>query len=209
MTQDEEQLLVRRVRDGDGAAFEALLTAYEKTVYNLCVRMVKNPADAEDLAQETFLRAYRGIAGYRGESKFSVWLLRIASNLCLDFLRQRKRRPTAPLTVEDEDGEEHELEIGDERFQPERLLEQKLTGESVRRGLDALPPEFRQVLLLRELKGLSYDEIGDILGLESGTVKSRIFRARKKLCVYLLQDGNLPDWIASKEVKAGKGGGRP
>ena len=205
MTPDEEQIVIRRVQNGDGAAFESLLTAYEKTVYNLCLRMVKNSADAEDLAQETFLKAYRGITGYRGESKFSVWLLRIASNLCLDFLRKQKRRPTAPLTVEDGDGEERELEIGDERFQPERLLEQKLTGDSVRHGLDALPPEFRQVLLLRELKGLSYDEIGEILGLESGTVKSRIFRARKKLCAYLLQDGNLPEWIASKE---GKGGGR-
>ena len=205
MTVDEEQDLIRQVRSGDAAAFEPLLTAYEKGVYNLCLRMVRNPADAEDLAQETFLKAYRGIAGYRGESKFSVWLYRIASNLCLDFLRQQKRRPTAPLTVEDEDGDMRETEVADGRLQPERLLEQKLTGDSLRRGLDALPPEFRQVLLLRELQGLSYEEIGGILGLESGTVKSRIFRARKKLCAWLLQDGNLPDWISSKVVK---GGGR-
>ena len=205
MTVDEEQALIRQVRSGDAAAFEPLLTAYEKGVYNLCLRMVRNPADAEDLAQETFLKAYRGIAGYRGESKFSVWLYRIASNLCLDFLRQQKRRPTAPLTVEDEDGDMRETELADGRLQPERLLEQKLTGDSLRRGLDALPPEFRQVLLLRELQELSYEEIGGILGLESGTVKSRIFRARKKLCAWLLQDGNLPDWISSKVVK---GGGR-
>lgn len=205
MTVDEEQALIRRVQSGDAAAFEPLLTAYEKGVYNLCLRMVRNPADAEDLAQETFLKAYRGIAGYRGESKFSVWLYRIASNLCLDFLRQQKRRPTAPLTVEDEDGDMRETELADGRLQPERLLEQKLTGDSLRRGLDALPPEFRQVLLLRELQELSYEEIGGILGLESGTVKSRIFRARKKLCAWLLQDGNLPDWISSKVVK---GGGR-
>lgn len=205
MTVDEEQALIRRVQSGDTSAFEPLLTAYEKGVYNLCLRMVRNPADAEDLAQETFLKAYRGIAGYRGESKFSVWLYRIASNLCLDFLRQQKRRPTAPLTVEDEDGDLRETELADGRLQPERLLEQKLTGDSLRRGLDALPPEFRQVLLLRELQGLSYEEIGGILGLESGTVKSRIFRARKKLCAWLLQDGNLPDWISSKVVK---GGGR-
>lgn len=205
MTVDEEQDLIRKLRSGDAAAFEPLLTAYEKGVYNLCLRMVRNPADAEDLVQETFLKAYRGIAGYRGESKFSVWLYRIASNLCLDFLRQQKRRPTAPLTVEDEDGDLRETELADGRLQPERLLEQKLTGDSLRRGLDALPPEFRQVLLLRELQGLSYEEIGGILGLESGTVKSRIFRARKKLCAWLLQDGNLPDWISSKVVK---GGGR-
>lgn len=205
MTVDEEQALIRRVQSGDTSAFEPLLTTYEKGVYNLCLRMVRNPADAEDLAQETFLKAYRGIAGYRGESKFSVWLYRIASNLCLDFLRQQKRRPTAPLTVEDEDGDLRETEVADGRLQPERLLEQKLTGDSLRRGLDALPPEFRQVLLLRELQGLSYEEIGGILGLESGTVKSRIFRARKKLCAWLLQDGNLPDWISSKVVK---GGGR-
>ena len=205
MTVEEEQALIRRVQSGDAAAFEPLLTAYEKGVYNLCLRMVKNPADAEDLAQESFLKAYRGLGAYRAESRFSLWLYRIASNLCLDYLRQQKRRPTAPLTVEDEDGDMRETEVADGRLQPERLLEQKLTGDSLRRGLDALPPEFRQVLLLRELQGLSYEEIGGILGLESGTVKSRIFRARKKLCAWLLQDGNLPDWISSKVVK---GGGR-
>ncbi len=208
MTVEEEQALIRRVQSGDAAAFEPLLTAYEKGVYNLCLRMVKNPADAEDLAQESFLKAYRGLGAYRAESRFSLWLYRIASNLCLDFLRQQKRRPTAPLQTEDEDGEERETEIPDERYQPERLLEQKLTQESLRRGLDALPPEFRQVLLLRELQGLSYEEIGAVTGLESGTVKSRIFRARKKLCTYLQHDGNLPDWITSKEVKEVKGGGR-
>lgn len=201
MTAEEEQGLIRRVRSGEASAFEPLLTAYEKGVYTLCLRMVKNPVDAEDLAQECFLKAYRGLSAYRGESRFSVWLYRIASNLCLDFLRQQKRRPTVPLQTADEDGEERETEIPDERFQPERLLEQKLMGESLRLALDTLPPEFRQVLLLRELQGLSYEEIGAVTGLESGTVKSRIFRARKKLCACLLRDGNLPDWIASNEAK--------
>ena len=106
------------------------------------------------------------------------------SNLCLDYLRARSRRPAQSLTVEDDEGEVGELEIPDEHFSPEKLLDRKLTRESVQRGLASLPDDARQILLLRELKGLSYEEIADVLDLESGTVKSRIFRARKKLCAF-------------------------
>ena len=204
MTPEQEMHCVRRVLDGDVNAFEQLMHAHEKTVYNLALRALGNPQDAEDVTQEAFLKAYRSLSSFRGDSKFSVWLYRIVSNLCLDFLRARSRRPSQSLTVEDDEGEVGELEIPDEHFSPEKLLDRKLTRESVQRGLASLPDDARQILLLRELKGLSYEEIADVLDLEPGTVKSRIFRARKKLCAFLLQDGNLPDSLSSKYAGGGE-----
>ena len=192
MTREEELRTVESVLGGDVNAFEPLVLSYEKNVYNLALRMVKNPEDASDMAQEAFIRAYNSLASFRGESKFSVWLYRIVSNVCLDFLRSRSRHPTVSLSVENDEGEETELDIPDESQSPEALLERRLTRDSVRRGLDALSEEYRQILLLREIQGLSYDEIAETLSMELGTVKSRIFRARKKLCDFLLRDGNIP-----------------
>ena len=206
MTPEHEKHCIERVLKGDANAFEHLVHAYEKTVYNLALRTLGNREDAEDVTQEAFLKAYRSLDSFRGDSKFSVWLYRIVSNLCLDLLRSRQRKPVQSLTVEDDDGEIGELEISDEHFSPEKLLDRRLTRESVQRGLSALPDDARQILLLRELQGMSYEEIGQALDLEPGTVKSRIFRARKKLCAFLLQDGNLPDSLASKYSG---GGDRP
>ncbi len=204
MTPEQELRCIRKVLSGDAEAFEPLMLAYEKNVYALALRTLSNAQDAEDVTQETFLKAYRSLSSFRGDSKFSVWLYRIASNLCLDLLRQRKRRPEQSLTAEDDEGEAEELAVPDESLSPERLLEQKLTREAVQRGLRQLPEQARQILLLRELQGLSYEEIGEVLQLEPGTVKSRIFRARKRLCAFLLEDGNLPDPIASKYAEGGE-----
>ena len=203
MTQEQELLLIRRVQAGETEAFEDLVRAHEKTVYNLALRMTGNPQDAEDMAQEAFLKAYRSLPEFRGESKFSVWLYRIVSNVCLDHLRRQSRRPAVSLTTEDEEGEAQQWDVPDESLSPERLLEQKLTREAVQKGLRQLPEEQRQILLLREIKGLSYEEIGEILALEPGTVKSRIFRARKRLCAFLLQEGNIPDEYTSKPARGG------
>lgn len=191
MTREEELAIVERVLGGDVNAFEALVLSYEKNVYNLALRMVKNAEDASDITQESFVKAYSSLASFRGESRFSVWLYRIVSNTCLDFLRGRSRRPTVSLYIENDEGEEAELDIPDVSQSPEELLERRLTRESVRRGLDALSAEYRQILLLREIQGLSYEEIAETLSMELGTVKSRIFRARKKLCDFLLRDGNI------------------
>ena len=198
-----EDELVRRAQSGDLDAFEALVRAHEKTVYTLALRMTNQPQDAEDMAQEAFLKVWRALPDYRWESRFSVWLYRIVSNVCLDWLRRQAKRPTVSLSVEDDEGEEAERELPDGRQSPERLLEQKLTREAVQKGLAALPEEQRQILLLREIKGLSYEEIGEILSLEPGTVKSRIFRARKRLCAFLLREGNIPEEYASKASRGG------
>lgn len=204
MTREQEAQIVRRVLEGDVNAFETLVVEYEKNVYAITQRMTGNPEDAADMTQETFIKAYNSLSAFRGDSKFSVWLYRIATNVCLDFLRSRGRKPTVSLSVEDEDGEETQMEISDESHSPERLLERDLTRDAVRRGLKALAPEYRQILLLREIQGLSYEEISEALSLEVGTVKSRIFRARKRLCAFLIEDGNIPEVSASVRMEGGE-----
>ena len=204
MTREQEAQIVRRVLEGDVNAFEDLVTEHEKGVYAIAQRMTGNAEDAADMTQETFIKAYNSLSSFRGDSKFSVWLYRIATNVCLDFLRSRSRKPTVSLSVEDDEGEETQLDVADESQSPELLLERSLTRDAVHRGLEALPPDYRQVLLLREIQGLSYEEIAEALVLEVGTVKSRIFRARKRLCAFLLEDGNIPEFSASGKMEGGE-----
>lgn len=204
MTREQEAAIVRKVLGGDANAFETLVLEYEKNVYNIALRMTGNSEDAADMTQEAFIKAYNSLQSFRGDSKFSVWLYRIVSNVCLDFLRSKNRRPTVSLSVEDDDGEDAQLDVADESQSPELLLDRKLTRDSVRRGLDSLPPDYRQILLLREIQGLSYDEIAQALSLEVGTVKSRIFRARKRLCTFLTDDGNISDFSSSGKMKGGE-----
>ena len=204
MTREQEAAIVRKVLGGDANAFETLVLEYEKNVYNIALRMTGNSEDAADMTQEAFIKAYNSLQSFRGDSKFSVWLYRIVSNVCLDFLRSKNRRPTVSLSVEDDDGEDAQLDVADESQTPELLLDRKLTRDSVRRGLDSLPPDYRQILLLREIQGLSYDEIAQALSLEVGTVKSRLFRARKRLCTFLIDDGNISDFSSSGKMKGGE-----
>ena len=203
MTRKEEAALVQRIQNGDADAFAVLMEEYQKKVYLLALRTVGNQQDAEDMTQEAFLRAYRSIHSFRGDSKLSVWLYRLTTNLCIDLLRSRGRKPTVSLTVEDNDEDTQELDVTDERYDPEEIFQRRELQRAVQRGLAALPEDYRVILVLRELEGLSYAEIGEVLGLEEGTVKSRLFRARKKLCAFLIEDGNLPDTYASKNVNGG------
>ena len=203
MTREEEYALVQRIQSGDSDAFAVMMDLYQKQVYHLALRTVGNPEDAADMTQEAFLRAYRAIGSFRGDSKLSVWLYRLTQNVCIDFLRSRGRKPTVSLTVENEADEVQELDVADDRFDPEEQYQRKALRDAVRRGLDALPEEYRAILVLREINGLSYAEIGEQLQLEEGTVKSRLFRARKKLCEFLQRDGNLPDTYASKNINGG------
>ena len=202
MTEINEKEIIGRVLGGDTEAFSELVTRYEKTVYNLALRMVGDRSDAADMAQEAFVKAWTNLPSYRGESRFSAWLYRITTNVCLDFLRHKSRRPQVSLSTSDDD-EERQLDIPDPKSMPEELLMKKLGMEAVHRGLERLPPKHRQILVMRELGGLSYSEIAAQLSLEEGTVKSRIFRARKRLCIFLLDSGNIPESIASKGMKGG------
>ena len=202
MTKEEERRLLQKVRKNDISAFEQIVREHEKLLYNLALRSLRSPEDAADAVQETFLKAYTGLSSFRGESKLSVWLCRIISNVCTDMLR--RRRDTIPLyqpaTGEEE---EQEREIPDDRFDPAAVLERKDLGERVRAAAEELPMEFRMPLLLREYADLSYEEISRVLSLDMGTVKTRIYRARKKLCALLAKDGNFSDAFPSDSSKGG------
>lgn len=203
LTQEEELRIISQVLSGDTDAFELLVLDQSKIVYNLALRMVGNQEDAADLAQDAFLKAFTSLPSFRGECRFSSWLYKLTTNLCLDHIRKRSRQKTVPLYYEDDEGNEEMLEIPDERISPETEAERRQLREEVRSGLEQLPPMQREILVLREIGGLSYDEIGAQLDLEAGTVKSRIFRARKKLCEILSKNRNISDSGASKHQKKG------
>lgn len=202
MTEVSEKKIIEKVLGGDANAFEELVLKYEKTVYNLALRMVGDRDDAFDMTQEAFIKAYGSLSSFRGDSKFSVWIYRIATNVCLDFLRSKSRKQQVSLTVSDDD-EDAQLDIPDPKADSEQQLIKKISMQSVEEGLKTLPDKQRQILVMRELGGMSYAEIGAALSLEEGTVKSRIFRARKRLCTFLLDSGNIPDSLASKGMKGG------
>lgn len=208
MTYEDESRITRQKvpTDEDVSRFEALVRDHEKIVYTLALRTLGNKQDAMDATQEAFLRAWRGLPSFRGECKFSTWLYRLTANVCTDMLRKRSRTPEVSLTEE----EDAVSDIPDRRFCPQTELEKKQFRLAVRRGLEKLPDEFRSVLLFRELGGLSYDEIARATGLEPGTVKTRIYRARKKLAAILMRDGNFSElsssFTSAEQNRNGKGG---
>ena len=184
-------------RQGDQAAFEQLVRAYEKRVFALTLRMCGNPEDAAEAAQEAFLAVWQGLKFFRGESSFSTWLYRLASNACVDLLRREGRyRAAAGPSLDDE---ELRLETADPAPTPQEAAERAELRRQIENGLRALPAEYRQVLILREMHQLSYEEIGQTLSLDPGTVKSRISRGRKRLQKFLMESGNFSGRPPSKE----------
>ena len=196
----QDELLIRRAQRGDADAFEQLLLEHQKNVYNLCYRMAGNPDDAMDLSQETFLRAWRCLDQYQFASAFSTWLYRLCSNICIDFLRRRRRQQTVPLTFEDADGEEQTYAVPDAQPLPEEQVELKLTHETLAAAMAQLLPEHRAVLQLRVVNEMSYEQIADVLDIQIGTVKSRLSRARNQL-KKILEHGNLSRRASSESME--------
>ena len=173
----EERRLVEGCRRGDFECFERLVGRYEKKIYNLALRMLRDPDDAREILQETFLKVYDNLEKFRGEAHLSTWIYRIAMNEALMRIRKNKRRPR-PLEVTDEDGERREIDVEDGAPVPvERLLTRELGGE-LDRAIALLPEDYRGAFLLRDVEGLSNEQIAKAMKLSVPAVKSRIHRAR-------------------------------
>lgn len=192
----DEKQWIQRAREGDTAAFEQLVTTYERKVFALALRSTGSEADAADLTQEVFLRAWRSLDRFRGDSAVSTWLYRITMNICIDFSR-RKSLQLVPLT--DEEGGELPLPDLRASVSPEAALEGRELSRELSAAIQQLSEAHREVLLLRDVSGLSYQEVGRMLSLEEGTVKSRLARARKSLRKILIKRGNLSLPSSSKE----------
>ena len=195
-----ESELIHAARRGDEAAFEQLVRLHEKKVYNLCLRMCGNAEDAAEAAQDAFLALWRGLDGFREDAALSTWLYRLASNACIDLLRRGKRTVDG-VSLDDEDVH---IEVRDRAPTPQEHMERQETQRLVSEGLSALPEDYRQVLVLRELEQLSYAEIAEATALELGTVKSRINRARTLLRNYLAASGNFFSASASKVTECNR-----
>lgn len=175
--------LVQRAQANDRAAFNEIVLRYKSKVYNYVRRMVPGALDAEDLTQETFLRAYLSIHSFQSRASLNTWLFRIATNLCIDYSRKNKRSQglTMSLSQENDEDEESERDIPDVAFDPQRLLLNKELGKQLESALCELPEKLRTVVLLYDIEGLAYEEIAAIVSCPLGTVKSRLFNARTAL----------------------------
>ena len=196
-----EEQLVRRAQQGDNGAFEELLLLHQKKVYNLCLRMSANQDDALDLSQEAFIKAWRSIGQYQFEASFSTWLFRLTSNVCIDFLRRKKRRQETSLTESYDDSDEGaELSLPDVQPLPEQQAITNETKMELAQAMAQLAPDHREILQLRVIEDLPYEQIADILGVRVGTVKSRLARARLSLRK-ILKAGNYFDSASSEPVE--------
>ena len=183
---DADWQLVQRVQRGDKRAFGVLVEKYQRRISRLLSRMVRDPADIEDIAQEAFVKAYRALPNFRGESAFYTWLYRIAINTAKNhFAAQGRRAPSAGgVNVDDPEGEEEMAHLADTAT-PDSLYQSKQIGLAVNRAIEQLAPDLRTAIVLREIEGLSYDEIAESMGCPVGTVRSRIFRAREAIAAEL------------------------
>lgn len=163
-----------RLRAGEASAFEEFVTAYQHRVFGVALRMLGNAAEAQDVAQEAFLRAHRALGEFRGDAKLSTWLYAITSRLCLNRLAFGERRLVRH-------GEETLLRLSDDRRRPDAALERRELESALARAIAELPEERRIVVVLRDIEGLAYEEIARVLDLEPGTVRSRLHRARADL----------------------------
>ena len=198
-----DEIDVKRLRAGDAAEFEQLVRTCEKRVYNLALRYTNNEADAADITQEVFLRVYRALPDFKEESSITTWVYRITVNTAIDLTRKKTRRRENSLTGYGEDDDAPERDIIDESFSPEQQYEQTELREAIGAAIAGLSEEHRKIIIMRDVNGMSYSEIGEILSLGEGTVKSRLFRARDRLRAALEKRGNISHKKKKKKMKGG------
>lgn len=206
MTDQKEMRLVKKAKQGDLHAFEELILKHEKIVYNVALRMMSHSEDARDISQEVFLKAYRNIKNFDERSQFSTWLYRITANTCIDEMRKRKGKQSFSLEeeLENEEGSMRR-QIADEGETPEESLLRQEQKSEILQALDSLSSEHKTAVILRDIKGLSYEEIAELLELSLGTVKSRISRGRSQLKQEFIKLREQKDsFVRHKEGKEGR-----
>ena len=179
----DQENIIARARRGDAGAFEQLVETYRDQVFRLALRMCGNEADADEVAQEAFLSAWKALPNFRGDSRFSTWLYQLTSHAAIDLMRREKRQIAAEDITE--------VSAPDPGPSPQQQAERSETRQAVRDAMGQLSPEYRQIVVLRFLQELSYEEIGAVLKLPPGTVKSRLNRAKSQLKDILSKRGNL------------------
>ncbi len=183
-----ELALAKRAITDDGA-FGEIVDRYGGLVYTVAYRSALNAEDANDIAQDTFLKIWRSLSSFRGDCALSTWITRIAISCACDFARAKRRRAAVSLVTEDADGEEHEIDVpvSDSAALPEEAVLRAEEIAAVREAIASLPEDFRLIVTMRDLGGMSYAEIAETLSLELGTVKSRLFRARAAVKEFLIR----------------------
>jgi RNA polymerase sigma-70 factor (ECF subfamily) len=198
---------LKAAQRGEVAAFDTLIQAYQRQVFNVCYRTLGNAEDAADATQDALLNAFRAVKGFNGPAAgLRGWLLRIAVNTCYDQLRRRQRKPSESLDALHSSDPEHEPTLAerlkDPRPDPEQQSLGAETARNIQQAIDQLPPDQRLTVVLCDVQGLSYDEAAQIMSIELGTVKSRLSRARAQLRVLLVEKGELPAGSARLQEKS-------
>jgi RNA polymerase sigma-70 factor (ECF subfamily) len=177
-----DQQLVERAQRGDRRAFDLLVIKYQRKLGRLLSRFMRDPGEVEDVAQEAFLKAYRALPSFRGDSAFYTWLYRIGINTAKNYLVAMGRRAPTSTAIDAEEAEDMgQLEHAQELNTPENMLMSRQVADTVNQTLEKLPEELRTAISLREMEGLSYEEIASVMNCPIGTVRSRIFRAREAI----------------------------
>lgn len=197
MAEETDKNLVKLAQNGDRHAFQTLMERHQRRIFNLCYGMVRNKADAADLVQDSFIKAYKSIERFRGNAKFYTWLYRISKNVCIDFLRKQNRRTM--VDFDDEIRREEPVD-GDETLlptplgiNPAKVAGRKELLEQIEKALDTLSEDHREILILREIDGMAYKDIAETIDVSIGTVMSRLYHARK-----YMQD-ELSEYIGTKK----------
>ena len=180
-----DQQLVERAQRGDTLAFELLVSKYERKLQRLLSRLVRDPAEVEDVTQEAFIKAYRALPSFRGDSAFYTWLYRIGINTAKNHLASQGRKVPALSDLPGEEGDEDGGGLGRDANTPEDELMSRQVAETVNAAMQALPEELRSAIMLREIEGMSYEDIAAMMNCPIGTVRSRIFRAREAIAAQL------------------------